>query len=167
MYIDLTNTNDRLILEVYGKETDSIFDLNETYTSKEFKLEENTYLRNLAFVINELIKDQVCVEILLSDKPVGSSYIHKVIEDNTLWEEEDISKLTVSVMNSLRKVLPKVYTPFGYEDNEDDDYEIIHYDTRKSKYIDLDEVHLYKVQDKNIYEYNIDSGRYKVLAKLY
>ena len=167
MYIDLTNTNDRLILEVYGKETDSIFDLNETYTSKEFKLEENTYLRNLAFVINELIKDQVCIEILLSNKQVGSSYIYKVIEDNTLWEEEDISKLTVSVMNSLRKVLPKIYTPFGYEDNEDDDYEIIHYDTRKSKYIDLEEVHLYKVQDKNIYEYNIDSRRYKVLAKLY
>lgn len=160
MEIDLHNLADRMIIEVYGKETEEIFDINTTYTSKVYPISNEKTLKNVFFIINNIIKNKYSAHSFLTNEYTQKKFFKEALcmkEQVSLANYKDLERI-------LKKVIPEVYIPFNYQDNEEDEYEKISYDTRECRYLDLENVHLYKVQNKIVYEY--DGKDYKVLANL-
>jgi len=176
---DFNNTDDRLIFHVVGcVPSDSVFDITPTEKTKVFSntisisgkhisfLSQDALCRNTAFILEKIRKEYIFDEVFKSDDDL-KEVIYEIINEYTLWEDEEINSVIEPIVYIIKRVIIESYVVLDYESNEEEDYEKISYRTDKTSYLELDEVELYKVQNKVIYKYNIEETEYEKIGQLF
>ena len=163
MEFDFNNKRDRIIIYIEGRlGNETIFDINSSDKTTVYDTSIELQCKLAVFILNEFKDHYYHDKVFCSVNDIREA-VKEVIEDKRLYDDDDLDSMISAVTTIIKHSVPCAYKVNKYNvdyNDSNEETEVVSYNTDETYYLEMENIQMYKVQNKSIYVYDNDKQQY-------